>query len=109
MVQFFCVCFFDICFSPPFQDYAKERYGVSSMIQSQEKPGQLKNTKSFCKREGGKEGKKLRTWLEKSFTKLFHSNPTGILPLRWDTFGICETLALGVPCPVVGSPVPGRH
>lgn len=31
------------------------------MIQSQEKPGQLKNKKSFCKREGGKKGKKLCT------------------------------------------------
>lgn len=75
--------------------------------------------KRFCKRGAGREGKKklstqyLQYFLEKSFTKLFHSNPTGIFPLYWATFVTCETRAFGVPCPVLVFPrersLQGKH
>lgn len=67
------------------------------MIQSQEKPGQLKN-ETFFKRRVKKEGKKknLYAWylqylLHKSFTKLFRSNPAVILSFYSNMFGTHES------------------
>lgn len=63
-------------------------------------------TKKVFAREGvGKKERKkklptkdLQYFLEKSFTKLFHSNPTGIFPLYWDTFGTLGHLHWGAMC-----------